>query len=127
MAKSYAKIVGIVLLIVGVLGFLIGEETEFLGLLQFEPLHNVVHLLTGLIGAWIGYKGSDQAAKQYAWIFGVIYTLLAIAGFAGVGGEAGFLGMKHAMSTAYNVIRLVVGVWGLYAASRKPAAPAPAM
>ena len=124
MAKTYAKVVGVLLLVVGVLGFLIGGDAAFLGLLHFEATHNVIHLLTGLIGVWVGYRASDKAAKQFAWIFGVIYTLLALAGFAGLTEIGGALGIMHLMDGAYNVVHLVVGVWGIYAATRSPAAPA---
>ncbi len=122
MAKLYSKVVGVALLAVGLLGVILNEQSLF-GLLHFEMVHNVVHLLTGAIGTWLGFKGSDKAAKMFAQIFGVVYTLLAIAGFAGVMAIGEMLGTMHLMDPAYNVIHLIVGVWGLYAGF-KPGAPA---
>lgn len=122
MAKLYSKVVGVALLAVGLLGVILNEQSLF-GLLHFEMVHNVVHLLTGAIGAWVGFKGSDKAAKMFAQVFGVVYTLLAIAGFAGVMSIGEMLGTMHLMDPAYNVIHLIVGAWGLYAGF-KPGAPA---
>lgn len=127
MAKQYSKIVGVALIAVGLLGVILNEQSLF-GLLHFEMVHNIVHLLTGAIGAWIGFKGSDKAAKSFAQIFGAVYTLLALAGFFGMTGIGEALGAMHLMDGAYNVIHLIIGGWGLYAGfkSGKPAAK-PAM
>jgi hypothetical protein len=42
--------------------------------------HSVVHLLSGGIAAYLGWKGSVRAAVAFCLIFGAVYALLGIAG-----------------------------------------------
>ncbi len=108
MAKAYSVLVGIILLVVGVVGFL---RTELFGL-QFHPAHNVIHLVTGLLGLWAGLGKSPNGARIFAQVFGVVYTLVAIAGFAGIR-DLGSI--KLGLNLNYNVIHLAVGLLGLLA------------
>ena len=112
MAKTYAVVVGVVLLLVGILGFV----TDQMFGLMFHPAHNVIHLLTGAIGLWAGFGKSANAPKLFAQVFGVVYTLVAIAGFAGM---VNLGPIRLGLNTNYNVIHLVVGLWGLWAGFAK--------
>jgi len=47
--------------------------------LKLDPLHSVIHLVTGLIGAYIGF-GRPSAAVRFIQIFSVFYLLLAVLG-----------------------------------------------
>lgn len=121
MAKMYALVVGVVLLLVGIVGFFVGEGT-LLGL-GFTMQHNVIHLLTGAIGMWAGMSKSANAPRMFALIFGAIYTIVAIAGFA-LGGED-LYGIPLKLNAAYNLIHLIIGVLGLlagFAGAKTPAA-----
>ncbi len=122
MAKTYALVVGVVLLLVGIVGFFVGEGT-LLGL-GFTMQHNVIHLLTGAIGVWAGMSKSANASRMFALIFGAVYTLVGIAGFAS-GGEDLF-GIPLKLNSTYNVIHVLIGLLGLLAgfAGAKPPAPA---
>ncbi len=106
MAAVYAVVIGAVLVVIGVVGFV---RTELFGL-HFNPLHNTIHLLSGAIGLWAGLGSTGNGAKTYAQAFGVIYTLVAIAGFVGV---PAFLGTLLNLDTSYNAIHLAVGLLGL--------------
>ena len=79
MAKTVAKIMGLVLLLVGVLGF-----TNVLAPLgaHLSPAHNLVHILTGVISLYFGFAGSLSGAKGFCIIFGLVYLLLGILGLA---------------------------------------------
>jgi hypothetical protein len=79
MAKTVAKIMGLVLLLVGVLGF-----THLLDPLgaHLSPAHNLVHILTGVISLYFGFAGSLSGAKGFCIIFGLVYLLLGILGLA---------------------------------------------
>ena len=110
MAKGYAVVVGAVLTLVGILGFVKGD-TPFMGL-EFTTTHNAVHLITGLIGLVAGLSGGGKGSRAFAQVFGVIYTLVAILGFASV--PASLVTALH-LNTPYNVIHLVVGLLGLLA------------
>jgi hypothetical protein len=106
MATAYALVIGAGLLFIGIIGFV---RTDFFGL-HFNPLHNTIHLLSGAIGLWTGLGGTGNGAKTYAQVFGVTYTLVAIAGFVGV---PAFLGTLLKLNTTYNAIHLAVGVLGV--------------
>jgi hypothetical protein len=107
MAKGYAVVVGAVLTLVGILGFV---RTEMFGL-QFNTTHNAIHLLSGIIGLAAGLAGGGKGAKTFAQVFGVIYTIVAIAGFAHVQAVTDML----MLNTRYNLIHVAVGVLGLLA------------
>ena len=108
MAKAYALVVGMVLIVVGVIGFLKSQ----LFMLHFNTPHNSIHLVSGIIGLWAGMSKSANAARIYAQVFGVIYTVVALAGLAHV--PAGLSAMLD-LNLGYNVIHLVIGVLGLLA------------
>ena len=79
MAKTVAKIMGLVLLLVGVLGFT--HVLDSLGA-HLSPAHNLVHILPGVIALYFGFAGSLAGAKGFCIIFGLVYLLLGILGLA---------------------------------------------
>jgi len=78
MAKTVCKILGVVLLLVGVCGFV---APTLLGL-HLTPAHNVVHLLSGALALYFGFAGTLSAAKMFSLVFGVVYLALGILGMA---------------------------------------------
>jgi Domain of unknown function (DUF4383) len=84
MAKTVCKILGVVFLLVGVVGF---ASPTFLGA-HLNAAHNVVHLVSGVIALYLGFAGSLSAAKAFALVFGVVYLGLGVLGLAiGAGAE----------------------------------------
>ena len=79
MAKTIAKLLGIVLLIVGILGFT--HVLDSLGA-HLSPAHNAVHIVSGILSLYFGFAGSLSAAKSFCTIFGLVYLLLGIVGLA---------------------------------------------
>ena len=108
MAKTYSLVVGVVLLLVGILGFLKGNN-EFMGL-HFNLTHNLIHTLSGIVGIAAGMSKTGNAPKLFAQVFGTVYTLVALAGFAGV---PAFITTMLDLNQMYNVIHLAVGLLGL--------------
>ncbi len=90
--QKAAKLVGIVFLAVGVLGFIPGITTDYdsmefaghqseaklLGLFQVSILHNIVHLLYGVAGLVLAKTISG--AKKYFLVGGIVYLVLFVYG-----------------------------------------------
>ena len=115
MAKVFAQVVGIVLLLIGIIGLFTGT---LLGA-RTTVVHNLIHLVSGAIGAYTGFTGSGY--RSFAQIFGVVYTLVAVVGFI-TPGTLGSLGVP--VNTLYNFVHLVIGVWGIWAGFSKELATA---
>ena len=108
MAKTIAKILGAVLVLVGVLGF-----TTVLAPLgaHLNPAHNAVHILTGVISLYFGFAASMSAARTFCLIFGAVYLLLGVVGY--LVGDAGNMHMLHVgplqLANMDHVIHVVLG------------------
>lgn len=78
MAKTICKILGVVFLLVGVVGF---ASPTLLGA-HLTPPHNVVHILSGVVALYFGFAGSLSGAKAFCLVFGVVYLALGVLGLA---------------------------------------------
>lgn len=134
-ATTYVRLTGAVLLLTGLAG-VAALATGYIGFLSLDFLawdqaHNVLHIVLGLIALYVGFAPRPVLdALTYCKVFGVVYTLLALAGFAsltlfGLGPALG-LGIE----LGENLIHLLVGVLGLvagfYVVEGEAAAPAAA-
>jgi hypothetical protein len=92
MITTIAKIFGAVFVAVGILGFIpaTAPNGHLLGIFHINAVHNVIHLATGLVALGVGFTGA-HAAKAFFRIFGVVYGLVAILGFAA--GDRDILGL----------------------------------
>src|ERR687886_1918188 len=77
MAKTISKIMGVVFILVGIVGFL---APGMLGM-HLSLAHNLVHLISGALALYFGFAGTLSGARLFCIIFGVVYGLLGIAGF----------------------------------------------
>jgi uncharacterized protein DUF4383 len=114
-AKRICTVVGMVFILVGLAGFAMpGLLGTHLGL-----VHNVIHLVSGALALYFGLAGSGSAALTFCRVFGAVYLLLGVVGFA-VGGGADrmfevipgqlMLGtMDHLIHLALGVVFLVGG------------------
>ncbi|MFL5893174.1 MAG: DUF4383 domain-containing protein [Solirubrobacterales bacterium] len=130
-ARLYATTVGAILTIAGIIGFFYsssfgspGSVDEMFGIFAVNGWHNVLHLVTGLLGlAAAGYL-----ARTYALAVGLLYVVIAIWGFI-IGGGDSILSIIP-VNAEDNVLHLIIGVLGLAAGAASPAAartrPAPA-
>lgn len=87
MLKKVAMVFGVVFLLIGLLGFVPGitsTDTDgmqlLLGLFMVDPIHNAVHIVSGLAGL-VAAGASAKAAKTYLVGFGVVYALVSLLGF----------------------------------------------
>jgi hypothetical protein len=78
--RSWAAVAGIVLVAVGLLGFLntslVGESEN--ALIRTGTVHNIVHLLTGLVALYIafGLNGEQQVNALIG--FGILYAIIFV-------------------------------------------------
>jgi len=107
MAKTICKILGVVFLLVGVIGF---AKQDLLGAHLTAP-HNVVHIVSGVIALYFGFAGTLSGAKIFCLIFGVVYLALGILGMAvGVGADRMWMiGPLH-FGMADHGIHILLGV-----------------
>lgn len=78
MAKTVAKILGLVLLLFGVLGFT--TVLKPLGA-HLNPAHNAVHIVSGVIALYFGFAATMSAARAFDLVFGAVYLLLGVCGY----------------------------------------------
>jgi len=116
MAKSVCKILGVVLLLVGVCGF---AAPNLLGA-HLSPIHNGIHIVSGAIALYFGFAGSLSNAKVLALVFGVVYLALGILGLVlGTGpdkmwmlaGTLHFGQMDHLIHVVLGVVFLAGGLF----------------
>ncbi len=108
LARVYVVLSGAILVAVGVVGFFQHEMFN----LTFPPAHNVFHLVSGLIALWAGLGKNVDGPRWFGLIFGAIYTLVAIVGFAGMR-DLGPIRLD--LNTHFNFIHLGVGLLSLAA------------
>jgi uncharacterized protein DUF4383 len=116
LARAYVVLSGMILVVVGIAGFFRHEMFN----LTFPPAHNVFHLLSGAIAIVAGLRSSTSGPRLFSLILGCIYTLLAIAGFAGL---HDFGPIQLGLNLHYDFIHLGIGLLSLLAgfAIPKPA------
>jgi hypothetical protein len=104
-----AIVFGIILIAVGVLGFVpaVTPNGLLLGIFEVDKMHNFVHLSTGIIALIAASKTSY--AKLFFQVFGVVYAAITVAGFV----RSGDLWMMH-VNMADNYLHLVIAVIALY-------------
>jgi Domain of unknown function (DUF4383) len=101
MAKLVCKLLGVVLVLVGVAGF---AAPGLLGT-HLSLAHNAVHIISGLIALYFGFAGSASAARGFCLVFGAVYLLLGIVGFLmGHPGASAIAGMMMEDSKLWKVI-----------------------
>ena len=101
--QTLALVVGIVLTLVGVIGFYSGESLLGFGL---NAIHNIVHLVTGVLGLVVGFSETVANSVFYNKWVGVIYVLVAILGFI----QPDLMASLLNVNTADNILHLVLGI-----------------
>ena len=119
MARLVCRIVGVALLVVGLAGF---AFPTMLGL-HLTTVHDVLHLLTGLVALYVGFAATLTSARIFCLLFGAGYLLLAVAGIIVPGLVASILGHPALTShelTPDNAVHAVLGAVLLVVGLRPP-------
>jgi hypothetical protein len=105
--RIVAFVIGIVFLIIGILGLILHTTSGSIFGFQVDLVHNLVHLVTGILGIAAAYTGRSRLFNQ---VFGIIYLVLGILGlFPAVYYDGRLLGIMH-VNGADNLLHLIVGV-----------------
>ena len=140
-ARSASGIVGALFLVVGILGFIPGITTnydamefaghesgaELLGVFQVSILHNIVHLLFGIVG--LAAARAASSARYFLAIGGLVYLALWIYGLAvDQGSDANFVPLNDAdnwlhLGLGAGMLLLAVLVWDRHRDTQRRTAP----
>jgi hypothetical protein len=107
--RILALVLGIVLTLVGIMGFFVSSSMSPGNLLGFnvDVVHNIIHLLTGLAALASVYGGWSRRFNQ---IFGIIYLVVALAGLVpALYFDGRLLGLMH-VNAADNVLHWVIAL-----------------
>ena len=113
-AKTYITVIGVVLVVSGLLGFV---ENPIVGpdaLLATDALHNIVHLGTGALALFIGFgQRGDRLARGvigFGWLYAALFVVLLVTptlfGLLSVPVN----GADHILHVGLAVVSLVVGM-----------------
>lgn len=114
MSKVYARAAGWVALLLGIIGLFVHD---LLGLIQFDAMHTIIHLVLGILG--IAAARHVKWANYYAYVLGTCYLIVGIVGFF-----FPVLAGLH-LEVTENLLHILLGAWGLYAALGEKSPPQP--
>lgn len=108
--RIVALVIGIVFTLVGLAGFFVSSSMARGNLLGFDVdlVHNLIHLVTGLVALAAVFGGWSRRFNQ---VFGIIYIVLGLAGliYPGLYFNGLLLGLTH-VNAADHGLHLVAGI-----------------
>ena len=111
-----ALVFGAVYLLVGIIGFFYTGFHNFagtkshdmiIGLFMVNPLHNIAHILVGVLGLALGR--TLAGARTYGWTLAVLYAALFVYGLIAVGKSWDFLNI-NAADNGLHIVTALVGL-----------------
>lgn len=119
--RTYAGIVGVVVLLLGVVGLIVGEGHLF-GFLNIDIAEDIIHLLTGGLMAFVGFAQTDTSlARTVVGGLGIVYLLVGILGFL----SATIFGLiPSGYTLGDNIVHLALGILGIAVAWLLPSTAA---
>lgn len=109
MIKKLSWIFAVVFLLVGILGFVPGitSDGHLLGIFQVDTLHNIIHLVSGLVFLYAATAGAGMARTVFK-VFGVVYALVAVIGLVQGDTVLGLIGTNMADHVLHVVLAVVI-------------------
>ena len=106
--KTYAMIIGAVLVLLGLVGFV---NHPILGIFGVNVAQDVLHLVGGALILWLASKGSAKPTNM--WV-GVVALVVGVLWFVpAVGGTGGLLDQIFAINANISYLHIAVGVVSL--------------
>jgi len=112
MVRLYAKIVGVTIILIGVVGLLLGDKS-LLGVLNIDIAEDGIHLLTGGLLAYAGFAApSLRVVRAIVGGIGIAYLVVGIVAFS----RPMFFGLIPSgyKTVLDNLIHLTLGVFGIF-------------
>ena len=114
MAKTICKLLGVVFVLVGIVGFVMAKDAtgrDALGT-HLTTAHNLVHIISGLIALYFGFSASLSAARGFCLAFGAVYLLLGVVGFITGKGDDRMLAIDDLLmlGTRDHAIHILLGI-----------------
>jgi len=128
--KGFLTYGGVILLVLGILGFVALSDATAYPSFYLDNGENVAHTGLGIIALAIVFVPGLNTLFEpyYRWIvilLGLVSLFFAVYGFSVAGNPApNTFGLANLENPFDDVLHLVVGVWALYAAWRPSAAMA---
>jgi len=104
--KTYAMAIGVVLVLLGIVGFV---NHPILGIFGVNIAQDILHLAGGALILWLGTKGSAKPTNM--WV-GVIALVVGLLWFA-EGLDGGLLASIFGINAAISYLHIAVGVVSL--------------
>jgi Domain of unknown function (DUF4383) len=117
MARTFTMILGVVLLLIGVAGFITGGHDHDLLVFGINTTHNVVHALSGVV-ALLAANAGERPARIFCLVFGAVYGLVALAGFLNVEKVVRLLNLNRADDFLHVSIAAACLITGFVSARR---------
>ena len=108
MSKKLLFIFGVVFVVVGVLAWIPNPIVGATGLFETNLIHDLVHLLTGIVFIYIS-KMSSENSQMAMKVFGVVYLLVAVLGLLLVPSGGALLGLIQT-NFADHLLHILLGV-----------------
>lgn len=128
--KQFLQIGGVVLLLVGILGFIgvigPGPDSLFGSPWYFDNAENWAHAVLGIVALIAAYAFPAKTHKPIVMLVGILGILFGLYSLFGPVTEgANFMGAQL-QNPADTILHFVVGIWALWASMRKGAMTASA-
>jgi hypothetical protein len=81
MARTICRVLGVVFVLAGLGGFAMPHLLGF----HLTTIHNLIHIASGAVAAYLGSFGSAAAVRTFCVVFGAVYLALGVVGFVAPG------------------------------------------
>ena len=103
--KTYAMVIGAVLVLLGLVGFV---NAPVLGIFGVNVAQNVLHLVGGALILWLAMKGSAKPTNMWT---GIVALVVGVLWF--VPGADSLLASIFAINAAISYLHVAVGIVSL--------------
>lgn len=116
--KKFLQWGGIILLLLGILGFVnfrLGDA------LVFDAYENWAHTILGIVALLAAYRASGSTQRTLTGIVGVVAIVVGVWGFFRAGNPSPNFFGANLENPIDNLLHVVVGIWAYLSMRGKPA------